>query len=187
MYLSFLFQIPKRVHHMNPDLKLILILRDPIERIISNQAFDRFRYGCRVKSLDVQLIDSQGNLDTTHSYIKISTYHTHLRNWYRLFSPQQLLVLSSEQFTEQPQPVLAEVEQFLGVSHELTDSMFYYDEHKGFYCYIQNSNHTCMSARKGIAHGSMSSELLQKLRIHFRPLNLQLFTLLNRTFDWPNN
>ena len=93
--------IPERIHAMFPDVKLIAILRDPVERCISD-------YGMRVlwgqqdrRSFDRTIADllapaalesSRGLL--THPFITWGEYGRILRPYYEIFAREQILSAS---------------------------------------------------------------------------------------------
>ena len=119
----------ERIHAAIPDVKLIVLLRDPVERALS-QYFHSRRLGLEPLELEAALAAERGRLadaDATllrgeshrshqqHSYLSRSRYEQQLRRFKDLFSDEQLLVLRSEDLFEQPKRVWEEVLMFLGL------------------------------------------------------------------------
>jgi hypothetical protein len=111
---------PRRIHEMNPHIKLLLVVREPACRMVSDY-FQRVRNDKMVSS--VPLNDVATNL----RYAKILTalrknslYDIHMQNWLTTFPPQQILIIRNEDLRTSRVPyVLHEVEDFLGLKHEL--------------------------------------------------------------------
>lgn len=112
-------EVPPRLHRTVPDLRIIIVLRNPIERLVSayyyyiklgflpvldiNEAIARLLRGERIgnpKSAD--LLD-YGN------------YATHLRRYFALFPREQIRVLLQEDFAAGEREALAGICTFIGV------------------------------------------------------------------------
>lgn len=130
---------PERIHRNFPDVKLIIILRDPIERAFSHyhflpqndhapQMFERVmnRELTRLQTA----FDENQNLDKIISncpYLGNGLYELHLRRWLKYFAPEQLLILPMDGLSERPSDTVKHVYNFLGLpGHELSQ----YKRHK---------------------------------------------------------
>ncbi len=102
--------LPKRVlDTLGGDTRLILSLRDPVERAIS-----AYLHHIALGDLDpaASLLDAGDFI----GLIDIGFYAAHLQNWLRYFPLQQFLVLNFEQDIEKhPHATLHRVFDFLGV------------------------------------------------------------------------
>ena len=120
---------PGRIAAELPGVKLIVLLRDPVERALS-QYFHSKRLGLeplaleeafdaeseRLADADVALREGQVHRShQQHSYLSRSRYEQQLARFQQFFAPEQLLILRSEDLFEQPQRVLDVVLDFLGV------------------------------------------------------------------------
>lgn len=130
-YYLFHPQAPKRVKELLPQVRLIVLLRDPVERAIS-QYFHSRRLGFetlnieeafavesrRLLGADDQLLLKDGihKSHQEHSYISRSRYEKQVPRWLNLFSENQLLVLRSEDFFHSPEYVWEKVLKFLELS-----------------------------------------------------------------------
>jgi len=99
---------PSRVRAVIPDVKIIVSLRDPVQRIYS--AYWHFvRLGVSIHGFENFLL-----YEPIHS-IYMGEYKTHLQRWFSQFSRDQFHIIIFERFVAQPQSVLDEVCAFLGV------------------------------------------------------------------------
>ena len=121
-YYLFHPDVPSRIHALLPTVKLIVLLRDPVERALS-QVFHAKRRG--FESLDVAdaLDAEQARLATgdpyslqKHSYVSRSRYIEQLDRYLALFPKKQLLVLRSEDLFDQPNVVWEQLLDFLGLA-----------------------------------------------------------------------
>ena len=115
----------RRVWAYNPDIKVIMLLRDPVER-----AWSHYRMDCRLGRETLpfeEVIRSERELarrtlpsqDRVRSYLSRSFYAPQIRELRRLFPDEQLLFLQSEGLSMHPQAVLSQICDFLGVpTHE---------------------------------------------------------------------
>ena len=101
-YYLFHPEAPARIHALLPGVKLIVLLRDPVERCLS-QVFHARRLGFEALEPEAALAAeaerlASGNPESLqkHSYQARSRYLEQLERFEKLFFPQQLLVLRSE-------------------------------------------------------------------------------------------
>lgn len=115
------------IKRYNPDMKLIVLLRDPIERALSHYAMERAQ-GHERWPLWLALLLEAPRLwwlrltpgprirPMFYSYASRGLYRRQLRRLYRLFSPEQVLVLDSRALLAQHRDSLQRVYGFLGLS-----------------------------------------------------------------------
>ena len=127
-YYVFHPEVHKRVAQLLPKAKLIVLLRDPVDRALS-QYFHSKRLGLEPLNLEDALEAEASRLSGAnevlnrpegrhqshqeHSYLSRSRYDKQLPAWQKLYPPKQLLVLRSEDLFEQPDLVWVRVLQFL--------------------------------------------------------------------------
>ena len=114
-------QAPQRIHSLLPNAQLIVLLRDPVERALS-QYFHSLRLGFETLPLEDALAAEEERLNTgepqhlqEHSYVSRSRYLEQLDRYRELFPDQQLLVLKSEAFFADPATTWKQIEGFLGI------------------------------------------------------------------------
>jgi hypothetical protein len=116
----------ERIHRYNPRMRWILLLRHPLERVVSNYHMERGR-GCEKLPLWLALWREKGRLRghmgdfslksplRLHSYCLRSDYARQLDNLYMHFPREQVLVLRNEDLASHPEAVFKQVCEFLGV------------------------------------------------------------------------
>lgn len=102
--------VPQRVARYLPQAKILLSLRDPVERAMSNH-----RHEVRVGHLRGPDLDFETGLRNNPLYVEQGLYATHLRNWLRYFDRSQLLIVLMEDIEADPRTVCRQVYSFLGV------------------------------------------------------------------------
>jgi hypothetical protein len=112
-------QAPKRIHSLLPNAQLIVLLRDPVERALS-QYFHSVRLGFETLPLEDALDAEEERLSTgklqhlqEHSYVSRSRYLEQLDRYLELFPGRQLLVLQSETLFSDPTATWRQIEAFL--------------------------------------------------------------------------
>ncbi len=116
---------PKRVAEFNPDMKLIIMLRDPVKRAFSAYNF-AVKNGWEKK--DVRFLDSlqleadrlSGNYTERYelAYFHNGLYHRHLSNWAKFFPKENMLILKDSELRHERKKTLRKVFAFLGVDQE---------------------------------------------------------------------
>lgn len=176
---------PDRVVASLPDVKLIALLRNPVDR-----AFSQFRHMSQ-RERESLPFDAVVDLATATPYeameriavrqmergdseapdrarranlLYYGTYARHLKRWMRVFPRERLLVLRSDELFSKPQETVNRAVEFLGLpTHEL----------KSF-----------AVGSKGEIPGEMSPEARRKLTGFFAPFNEELRELLNLDHLW---
>jgi hypothetical protein len=110
--------VHENVHDVLPGAKLIVLLRDPVDRAVS-AAKHIIRSG-RVSprhSLDDLLVGDKHELIAGHGVLEYGYYHRHLTAYLDLFSPSQILPLFFEEaVVDAPREGFEEVVRFLNLS-----------------------------------------------------------------------
>lgn len=104
---------PERARRHNPDLRIIVALRDPIERAYSNHLH-------MIKSgyLTGPDLSFEYGMANNEMYLERSRFATHLARWLDHFPREQVLVLLQEEIREAPQESARTLYRFLGVDEE---------------------------------------------------------------------
>ena len=110
----------ERIFDYNPNIKLIIILRNPIERAFSNWNMEIQRK--REKRTFLQSINyeikefNKNKQNRTYSYLKRGLYSDQIKRILRIFKKKQLLCLKNENLRNNPGETLSLVSKFLGIS-----------------------------------------------------------------------
>lgn len=168
---------PARIRALMPDVRLVAVLRDPVERAVSHYFHER-RRGREPLDLMPALEAEEERLRSPlargdhqdmsfvhHSYKARGRYHEQLVRYHEHFDREQLLVLRSEDLFARPRETIREVLRFVGVDDgHLPDDL---------------------SARYvGGNRRDVPEAVVASLREHFRPHNARLAELLGRDLGW---
>ncbi|XP_033630983.1 heparan sulfate glucosamine 3-O-sulfotransferase 1-like [Asterias rubens] len=193
-----------RVKKALPHVKLILLLRDPVKRAISDYVHvqqvmtTERRHDDTRKRSDIQIgsryeiastfkesiFHSNGSLKTYNLLLVKGQYVNFLSRWLEQFPLKRILILDGSSFTKDPLPTLKKVEEFLGITPYFTPDHFKFIEEKGFYCLQKPIEGNCLASNKGRPPPQVSEEVIQTLRDYYGPFNERLNKMLNRTFSW---
>ncbi|KGF71419.1 hypothetical protein DO97_20610 [Neosynechococcus sphagnicola sy1] len=159
-----------RLQAQFPQMKLIVLLRHPVDRTISHY-FHWRRLGWEGRSLEAALNQemiqlgrqTSSEIQRASGYLGQSLYVDLLQPWLTRFPRDQIRLLPSESFYQTPAHTLAQIYEFLGVpAHDLT-------------CYPNlNPGH----------YADISALLRQQLTNFFQPSMLDLETLLGQSLGW---
>lgn len=179
-------KVPERIHSMNPTIRLLLILRDPSERVLSDYTQVLYNHLQKHKPYppieDLLMRDGQLNVD--YKALNRSLYHAHMLNWLRFFPLGHIHIVDGDRLIRDPFPEIQKVERFLKLSPQINASNFYFNKTKGFYCLRDSGKDRCLHESKGRAHPQVDPKLLDKLHEYFHEPNKKFFKLVGRTFDW---
>ena len=181
---------PHRVYTLSPKQKLILIVRNPIDRTVSDytQLDSKRGKGHRTFEGEVFLSPS-GEVNAGFSPVSVSMYDVHFEKWLKYFILDQILIVDGDMLIKEPVVELKKVEEFLEVESYFTGKMFYFNSTKGFHCWKKPSKTgkmvpLCLGNAKGRQHPKLSRDTEQRLLDFFEPHNRRFFKLSNRQFDW---
>lgn len=103
--------IPKRMHSYSSDMKFIYILRNPVDRIIS-------QYLHVLEYYPAEDVKQGGNYVLQKNYdafLNLSLYYFQLSNFLKYFSKQNFKIIIFEEFISNPSQTLKTIYDFLGV------------------------------------------------------------------------
>ena len=169
----------KNVYEVNPNQKIIVILRNPVDRAYSHyhvnvkeksekRSFEDavFEEMNRIKSERI-IQNKNKNLrvftpNNIH-YLKKGFYALQLKSWFKIFPREQILVLSTEEFQEDQNLIYKKIFDFLNIPNMKIKSIEKME--KGNYI-------------------PMKHDTRNLLLDYFRQCNHELFELINSEFDW---
>ena len=172
--------VPKRIFNLLPQIKLIVILRNPIDKAYSTY-YQQFRYGeCSTtfeetieaefqrmnllkKFPEINSSNPDFSNSVAHNIIRHGIYADYLENWLNIFNKDQLLILNADDLKQYTEKTLEHVFNFLNVSNHN----------------IKNTSK--ISARK---YPSMDNSTRKKLIDFYKPHNQRLNKLLGTSFQW---
>lgn len=101
----------RRIRDDLPDVKLIFILRDPVDRAYSD-------YWLAVREGQEKLSFNEAIHEKEERYLRRGVYVDQLKH-FEIFSNEKKKILISEEFWRSPQSMIVEVLQFLGVDSDI--------------------------------------------------------------------
>lgn len=110
--------VPARLHSIVPDAKLIYLVRDPIDRIVS-QCLHDYSVGRVERRIEDLLAGPEGE-----RYVTRSKYFMQLEQYLALFPLANILVLSAEELLHERTATMSRVFEFLRVDATFYDPRF---------------------------------------------------------------
>lgn len=115
-------QAIERIHEYNSKIKLIIILRNPIDRAFSHWNMERDK-GRESRSFWQAIVDEESKInssdrtqDKRFSYLDRGYYSSQIKNIYKYFKEDQLLVLRNDLLRVEPDRILMHIARFLAIS-----------------------------------------------------------------------
>uniref|UniRef100_A0A0N4UK53 Sulfotransfer_1 domain-containing protein n=1 Tax=Dracunculus medinensis TaxID=318479 RepID=A0A0N4UK53_DRAME len=180
----------ERVYHMNSSIKLIIILRDPVIRTISDFTqvlYTKFERNKSQPIFEAEAFLADGTtINIAYKPIRNSLYSLHMKQWLKHFPLKNFLILNGDRFIIDPSFQIKKVERFLKLSQSIEPSQILFNKKKGFFCFRQKNRHKprCLGETKGRAHANISMETKLKLRRAFLSYNLEFFKMVNHWWNW---
>jgi len=171
---------PKRVAKHLPQVKLIALLRDPVERAYSHYKMnvrtgkETWSFEEAIENESKRLADTLANIlknenyplnnHDTYSYLAKGIYVDQFMRWLKVFPREKLLILRSEDLFLKPEKVYSQTTAFLGLMPWKLKKYYPYnlEEHMDL----------------------MKEKTRKQLTVYFRPYNERLYELLDLNFGW---
>jgi hypothetical protein len=160
--------VPERMAQEIPQARLIVLLRNPIDRAYSHyhHRLNRWRETRSFEKAIIASIEAEKTQPPDHfGYLSRGIYVDQLVSWSRFFNEEQMLVLKSEDFFERPQEIMKLVWGFL----DLPDWEFSVARAR---------------QRKGCYEQQMDPAIRVRLQDYFEPHNQRLYEYLGVDFGW---
>ncbi|VDP12765.1 unnamed protein product [Soboliphyme baturini] len=181
---------PERIHKMNPDTKLIVVVRDPVTRALSDYAQNASKRP-RMPSFEEMAFISrdQGSAIVNQSWhaISIGLYHKHVKRWLKYFPLKQMHFVNGERLITNPVEEANLVEDFLGLERAIGPNNFFTVRRSGksFPCPRKHPKQPkCLGSTKGRKHPVIPGHLLRTLYSFYETPNLLFYRLVRRDFSW---
>ncbi len=121
------YDAPVRAAAYSADLKIIVTLRDPVDRIVSNH-----RHELRVGHLRGGDTSLRAGLLNNPMYIEQSRYTTHVKRWLEYFPREQVHFILFEEVRSTPHAAAQDLFAFLGLDTEFESTAANQSFNKGF-------------------------------------------------------
>jgi len=109
----------RRIANSLPDSKLILSLRNPRDRLVSQyqKNFNQRKNGMR-RTLEAHL-RATNKTQSPVDFVHMNRYDRHLTALFREFDPQQILIVIFEEWTKNPEQTVRQIFRFLNVDDQV--------------------------------------------------------------------
>ncbi|GJQ79995.1 putative sulfotransferase [Trypoxylus dichotomus] len=153
-------EAPRRVQHMNPSTKLLVVVRNPVTRAISDYT---------------QAISKKPDMKPFEQLVFVNG------------SDRTPIDVSWGPVKLDPALELRRVQDFFGLKRVVTEKHFYFNSTKGFPCLFKSEGHSaphCLGKTKGRNHPYINPVVLQRLRDFYRPYNIRFYHMTGINFGW---
>ncbi|KAJ0001232.1 hypothetical protein NQD34_006252 [Periophthalmus magnuspinnatus] len=178
----------KRIHSMARDIKLIIVVRNPVTRAISDYT-QTLSKKPEIPTFEVLAFKNRtlGLIDASWSALRIGIYALHLETWMQYFPLWQMHFVSGERLIVDPTGEMAKVQDFLGLKRIVTDKHFYFNKTKGFPCLKKpedSSMPRCLGKSKGRTHPKIDPDVIRRLHKFYKPFNMMFYQMTGQNFEW---
>lgn len=160
----FIPEVPERVFNAMPQVKLIVLLRNPVDRAYSH--YNHFKRRGLEKLSFEEAIDKEVNgiiePKINRNYLARGNYVDQLKRWMNFFPREQFLILESESYYHDPITGINQVCDFLHLPE-------WNDE------YTKEPSHP---------YPKMEGHMRERLIQYFKPHNEKLEDYLGVNFNW---
>lgn len=173
----YLPDIPKRLYDYNPNLKLIISLRDPALRALSawSMYHHNFKAGSQTHlndprsfskavSDELEFIDQENKSYDHIEYIRRGIYHFQIEAYLNYFPSNQILVLENTELINLSDSTSNKIQSFLGLPIEQLKST--------------------QKAVSKFNHSNEYTNEIKNLYKFYKPFNKKLFKLLGKEYNW---
>lgn len=171
--------IAKVIHDLLPNIKLIAVLRNPVDRVYSHYHLSKRESGItesfeKIIETDMTNLSNffQNNEEHSDFYFKNIVqnsflargfYAEQLEQWYKIFPKNQILIIPSEELAKNTQHTLDIIFKFLELTPEKINDLKKINVAK---------------------YPPMSKSIRIKLLKYFTEYNEKLYQLINQKFEW---
>jgi tetratricopeptide (TPR) repeat protein len=165
---------PQKIYKLLPNIKLILIFRNPVDRTIS-QYHHWVRSGKEPRSLEsaiqseLKLIQEAKEFNrqvmdqSDHGYLGKSLYYYFIQEWLNVFPREQLLILTNEDLDKNAAVTMKRVYKFLDVEDYTTS----------------------FDTRHNVGtYSAVNQDIYDQLSEFYQPYNHRLEEILGMQFNW---
>ena len=168
---------PERIHALLPGVRLIALLRNPVERAISHY-HKNLRNGVEnrpimdaMKEEDEfiakihEMQDYKSKAFRYYSYKSRGIYVDQLRKYLDYFPQEQMFILNSEEFFSSPSDSLSKLFDFVGIDKDFKPA-------------------DLNPVNVGTNRKKVDDEVFEYLKDYFAQYNEELYQLIGKRFDW---
>ena len=171
--------VPERVKNTLPDVKIIILLRNPVDRAYSHHqhetrlGFEKLSFEEAIEKETERLLGEKEKIISNekyysynhnhYSYLSRGIYIDQINEWMKYFSREQMLIINSEDFFSDPKKTVNLVFDFLGIKK--------YDINN---VEIHNRGN----------YSPIKPEIKDKLDKYFEKSNKKLYEFIGKSYSW---
>lgn len=171
----------ERIHKDLPNIKIIVLLRNPIDRAYSHymhkkrlswEPANSFEEAIKEDEERFEIMKDKFMKDELHEYdqstyavpyLSIGKYHIHIKKLMKIISAEQILILKSTELSQMPEKTMEKVLNFLKIS--TNEKIDFKKSNVGKY-------------------DKMNNKTREKLIEYYKPHNKELEKILGIELDW---
>ena len=164
----------KKIKEVVPDAKIILLLRNPVDRAFSHykmavkRGFEKLSFEAALESEQSRIEYGKSMGEHNYAFQKLGyaskgKYSDFLPSWLNQFNKDEILILSSEEYFNTPKKTLEQIVHFLNLNPFSFDTVNW--KNKG------NSE-------------TINETTKSNLEEYFKPYNEELYNLLGKKLTW---
>ena len=147
-----------------PNIQLIVLLRNPIDRAYSAYNMNvAHGDGPKAQTFEQAIANSDLSMEASEVYLIRGLYAEHIKKWFKYFKREQFLFVKSEEFFTEPKSALAKVYKFLDIEEYYPDDL---------------------KAQEVGVYSELSDETRVRLENYFKGPNRELAELLGEEYRW---
>lgn len=162
-YYLFSKTAPRELSKVKPDIKLIVLIRNPIDRAYSQYQMTAKQVNDPNYPRFEEVIAPGNEMEARRNFLSRGLYALHIKNWFECFERGQFLFIKSEDFFADPKEALGELYKWLGV-----DEIYPRD----------------LKARQVGSYSELSPQIRTALEDYYRAPNRELIGILGDRFRW---
>ncbi|AEJ01045.1 sulfotransferase [Nitrosomonas sp. Is79A3] len=167
---------PSRVFLYNPNMRIVLSLRDPIERAYSNHLNE-----IKLCHLTGQNLEFENGLANNPMYLEQSHYGKQLARWLAIFPRDQILIIFQEEIRDDPFTQARNLYRFLGVTEDhqswflekkVNESLI--NKNTGLDLFLKRLGRLCRSlGGGGVVQAVKRNDWVRQLRRNYNQIELR--------------
>ena len=183
----FIDGVPERIFNLNPRIKLLLAVRNPVDRAVSAYAMMKSFHDNKNETIQgVKPGDIFPPFELIWKELMNVFYDTSLEHWLQYFRIEQIHFVDGDILRKSPVQELKKIEQFLNIEPFFHDTHFYLNTTRGVFCMSKPrfGQTNCLGEGKGRKHPKVNETVLEIMRDILRPHNQRFYELSRRHFSW---
>ncbi|HET8804230.1 MAG TPA: sulfotransferase, partial [Aequorivita sp.] len=118
---SYLFSeiAAQEIYKFNPEAKIIILLRDPVERAFSHYLMDRKVGNNKISNFVVAVENDYNRSDkawgNSHLYIELGLYYNQIKRYLDVFDRENIFLIQYNQFKDNNQLITDQITRFLKI------------------------------------------------------------------------